>query len=135
MDSTQFTTYLGDLIAEAGRWAAHHVGTDYTAVPAVGYVHDTLARAELAYAASRLWKRRASFFDAGGQRDLGSPAYAERREYLAHASQMMACAETALAEALQALGLPTDGLGADWAGMATGVVETGPYPPVSRVAA
>lgn len=135
LSPSQFDAYLGDLLAEAGRWTAHHVGAEYALTPSPGYVADLLARAELAFCASRLWKRRASFFDAAGTHELESPAYAERREYLAHAERMMACAESALADALSALGLPTDGLGADWAGMASGMVETGPYPPVTQVAA
>lgn len=129
LTSPQFDAYLGDLCAEAGRWAAHHVGAGYASLPVGGYLTDLVQHAEVAYCAGRLWKRRASFFDSSGQRELESPAQAERRAYLDHAAHAMECAERLLADALSALGLPTDGLGADWAGMATGIVETGPFPP------
>lgn len=129
LDATGFTAYLTTVVTEAGRWAEHHIGTaSYAGMAANSYVSDCVVRAELCFSAAKLWKRRASFFDAGVQQDLQSPAYAERREYLAHADQMMECANSALADALRAIGLPTDGLGADWSGMAVGAVETGPYP-------
>ena len=133
---TEFTSYLTAVLSEAGAWAEHHIGSAaYSALPGAGYVFNLVARAELCYSASILWRRRAAFFDAGIQQDLQSPAYTERREYLGHADQMMDCAHSALADALRAIGLPTDGLGADWSGMAVGSVETGPYPLAREVPA
>lgn len=130
LDATQFDAYLGDVLAEAGRWAEHHLGVaNYAAVGAGNYVHDILVRAELAFCAARFWKRRASFFDSQAHAELQTSEALERREYLAHAKTMIGCAEAALAEAMQTLGLDPGNLGADWAGMASGIVETGRFPP------
>lgn len=128
LDATQFDAYLGELITEAGRWADHWIAG--ISLPPNSYAADCVRQAELAWCGARLWKRRAAFFDSSAQRELDSPAEAERRAYLEHAQAAMTCAQAALSDALDALGLPTEGLGADWAGMATGIVESGPYPPL-----
>ena len=130
----QFDAYLDAVCIEAGRWAGHYIGSaDYAALPANSYATDCVRRAEVLFCNARLWKRRAAFFDSGAAHNE-QHEYLERREYLKHAEDIMACAESALTDAMRALGLPVDGIGADWAGMASGIVETGPLPP-TQVAA
>ncbi len=123
-----FDAFLTEVVDEAGRWAAAMLGTTaYAAQVSPSYGFDLVKRAEICFAASRLWKRRAGFFDANAHVGLQSPEYLERREYLAHAERAWQCALDILAEAMRYLGLDPGAL-ADVPAMATGMIETGRYP-------
>ena len=123
-----FDAFLTEVVDEAGRWAAAMLGaTAYAAQVAPSYGFDLVKRAEICFAASRLWKRRAGFFDANAHIGLESPEYIERREYLAHASGAYACALSVLGEAMRLLGLDP-GVLSDVPAMATGMIETGRFP-------
>lgn len=136
LSPSDFEDYLEACMDQAKRWAEHHLGAAiYAGLPATSYERDCCNRAEVCFAASILWRRRASFFDAAGTHDLDSPAATERAQYLSHAQGAMECAQQALREAMRALGLPTDGIGGDWSGLATRAVETGPFPLMKRVPA
>lgn len=123
-----WTAYLQSVLDEAGAWAQHRVGdTAYAASASPDYAFFALRRAELCYAALLLWNRRVAFHDASAVTDRQEGQYAERREYLRHAQAALECANSNLAEAMQALGLdPATQL--DGVGSSVGYIETGRYP-------
>lgn len=127
--------YLDKLVNEAGRWASAKVGaTLYTATAADSYAHDCLARAEINYARSILYKRRIAFIDSNATLANALPAHAERKGYANDAERALQCALTFLAEAQRELGVdPTDSMTGTGASM--GVVETGRYPATNTAAA
>lgn len=123
-----FDAYLTTVLGEASRWVEAKLGTaTYAAAVSPSYLFDTLKRAELCFAAARLWKRRATFLDSQGNTGLDQSAAAERSAYLRQANAAMECAEAALVEGLRLAGVDPEVLGTV-SGFAIGHIETGPFP-------
>ena len=123
-----WTAYLQAVLDEASAWAENRIGAAlYAATVTPAYAFFALRRAELCYAGLLLWNRRVAYHDAAAVTDRQEGQYAERREYLRHAQAALDCANSNIAEAMQALGIDAatqlDGLGTS-----VGHIETGRYP-------
>lgn len=132
--------YLEQVLLRAELWAKYKLGdaayasaTVNGATTALQHAFHQIVIAETKYAAALLWDRRAKFSDSGAAISLQNMEYLNRREYIAHATSAMDCAERALAEAAIALGISLDAI-IEGSGFAVGHVETGRYPVASESA-
>lgn len=124
-------TYLGDLVAEAGRWVEAQLGAAvYGGVSSDTYAFDCCVKAEVQYASMVLWRRRAKFMDGAAQVGLEGTAYLDRREMLAHAEDARQNAVYWLGEAARALGVDPPAISAG-GGISVGYTETGRFPQTS----
>jgi hypothetical protein len=123
-----WTTYVATLLSRAGTWAQQRVTeTNYTAAGGSGYAFDSLVRAEIAYVAEVLWKRRAATLDANGTTNLQDDKRAAQwKQAMANAEQAQADMTFWIGEAQRTFGMDVQ---ADipGTGISTGVVETGAF--------
>lgn len=120
--------YLQKVLDEASAWAQSRVGAaPYASAVSPGWAFYALRRAELCFARMVLWNRRAAFLDGAAVSDHHEGAYAERSAYIKHAQSAMECADSAITEAMQALGIdPAAAL--PGTGSSVGYIETGRFP-------
>ena len=126
--ATTGTGYLARLLKRAEAWSRGIYGAGYDAVPADGTVFERLRQAELCWVSAQLWKSRAAFIDSNAAGSREAPAYLERREYLASATQAMDCANDNMAKALGGEGAVAG------TGASLGHVESGQFAPARGAA-
>lgn len=117
---TDFAAYLAPLIDEASAYVAGRIGATAYALT-TGDVAFSARLAELDYATSLLWRRRAAFADTNAVGSLDDSAHLNRREYESQAVNAHLRAESWITRAI-------DGPNAiAGAGVVLTHAETGPY--------
>lgn len=126
--SADFTTYLGKVITSASLWVEQKcTAAAYAAMPVGSYAEDCARKAEVAYSAAVLFRRRVVFYEgnaAGGNNKDEALVLTELRK---HADLRLQDANYWLGEAMRAMGVDESEL-YDGTGVTSGFVETGRYP-------
>ncbi|HET6805320.1 MAG TPA: hypothetical protein VFH59_07775 [Frateuria sp.] len=128
------TGYLARVLANAGRWVEAKMGAPvYAALAADSYANDCAAKAEVQYASAELFRRRYAFVEAGASAGMNKDQATLLAELRRKSAEALQNATYWLGEALRASGVD-DGVVYEGSGLASGMVETGRYPPISEVA-
>lgn len=99
---TPETGYIARILARASVWASSVFGAGYAAITATTdpATFERLRSAELCWARSELWKRRAAFIDSNAVSALENLSHSDRREFEQQAARAWECAQDAMAEAI-----------------------------------
>jgi len=121
--------YLDKVRTSAALWVEQKCGAaPYAAMDSATYAGDCARQAEVQYASMVLFRRRYAFYESNAARGDNKDEAMVLKELRAKADEALQGAMYWLGEALRAAGLDDSGL-YDGTGFASGVVETGRYPP------
>lgn len=126
------TGYLARVLASASLWVEQKCGAPaYAALADGSYAEDCARHAEVQYASMVLFRRRYAVYDGNAAAGLNKDVSMLLAELRKKAQEAQQNAVYWLGEAMRASGVSDDAL-YDGTGMASGVVETGVFRPVTR---
>lgn len=128
-----FNAWLDKVLQSAALWVEQKCGAAvYAALPVDSYAEDCARKAEVAYASAVLYRRRYTAVDTAVTNGLQKDQAMLMAELRKRETSALQDANYWLGEALSASGLDDTTI-LDGTGLASGVVETGRYPPTVGV--